>query len=98
MAPHLVKQGIDLHVIVLHDRPTYEPELAACGVVVHHARGNRRHEWLPSLVRELRAIGPNLVHTTLFDSDVLGRIAARTLGFPVVTSWVNVQYGSEHRQ
>jgi glycosyltransferase involved in cell wall biosynthesis len=44
------------------------------------------------LVRSLR---PDLVHTTLFESDVAGRIAAVSARVPVVSSLVNPEYGPE---
>ena len=46
------------------------------------------------LVRSWR---PDLVHTTLFDADVAGRVGARLGGVPVVSSLVNVAYGPEQR-
>ena len=52
-------------------------------------------------VRQVRALvaarRPDLVHTTLFDADVVGRVAGRTAGTPVVSSLVNVAYGPEQR-
>ncbi|HVN51651.1 MAG TPA: glycosyltransferase, partial [Acidimicrobiales bacterium] len=52
-------------------------------------------------VRELHALvrrrRPALVHTTLFDADVVGRIAARWASTPAVSSIVNVSYGPEQR-
>jgi glycosyltransferase involved in cell wall biosynthesis len=38
-----------------------------------------------------------LVHTTLYDADVIGRVAARRRRIPAVTSLVNASYGPEHR-
>jgi glycosyltransferase involved in cell wall biosynthesis len=49
-----------------------------------------------SRIRRLRAlleeVGPDLMHTTIFEADVIGRIAARRTGVPVVTSLVNTPY------
>lgn len=46
--------------------------------------------------RELRKLmrseGVDLVHTTIFESDVLGRLAAAGCGIPVLTSLVNTSY------
>lgn len=57
---------------------------------------------LPGKYRFLRAIGrlrhvirrvrPDLVHTTLFRADQIGRIAARLVGVPVMSSFVNIPY------
>jgi glycosyltransferase involved in cell wall biosynthesis len=38
------------------------------------------------------------VHTTLFESDIAGRLAAAAARVPVVSSMVNVGYGREQRQ
>jgi glycosyltransferase involved in cell wall biosynthesis len=47
-------------------------------------------------IRELRAIirreRPDLVHTTIFEADVAGRLACAGLDVPVVTSLVNPSY------
>lgn len=40
---------------------------------------------------------PDLVHTTLLFSNLVGRIAARTTPRPVVTTLANQDYGPEHR-
>jgi glycosyltransferase involved in cell wall biosynthesis len=50
---------------------------------------------LRRLIRELR---PDLIHTSLAEADLLGRIAGRLEHVPVVSSLVNVQYGPEHLQ
>jgi glycosyltransferase involved in cell wall biosynthesis len=46
------------------------------------------------LVRDRR---PDLVHTTLFEADIAGRLAATVARVPVVSSIVNVGYGPEQR-
>jgi len=38
------------------------------------------------------ALAPDLVHTSLFEADLAGRVAARIEGVPVVTSLVNTTY------
>jgi len=47
-------------------------------------------------IREIRKLvsseRPNLVHTTLFNSDLAGRVGAMGRGIPVVTSLVNTSY------
>ena len=47
-----------------------------------------------ALIREIRALlkGYDVFHTTLFESDVLGRIAATGTGVPVLSSLVNTTY------
>ena len=45
----------------------------------------------------IRAEQPDVVHTTLFFANLAGRMAARTLRTPVVTTLANQDYGPEHR-
>jgi glycosyltransferase involved in cell wall biosynthesis len=51
---------------------------------------------LPGRVREvrsiLRAVKPRLLHTTLFDSDIVGRLASVGTGVPVLTTLANTTY------
>lgn len=53
------------------------------------------------LILELRKIirseRPDLLHTTLLFANLAGRIAARPLRIPVVTTLANQDYGPEHR-
>ena len=94
MTPYLVRGGIDLHVAVLHDREGFTEQVRAGGAEVHSvADGRGRIGWLTRLMALRRSLQPDLVHTTLFDSDILGRMAAVVGRTPVVSSWVNVQYG-----
>lgn len=71
--------------------------LAAAGVPTFVPRTTL--ESLPARVRHvyraIRSFSPDLVHTTLFDADVAGRIAAKVSGVPALTSLVNTPYTSE---
>lgn len=40
---------------------------------------------------------PDLIHTTLFHANLIGRISARMVPTPVVTTLANQDYGPEHR-
>ena len=97
MAPQLVRAGIRLDVAYLRESPGgFQAELTSAGAGVfgvHHAGRARTAAALRGLVRERR---PDLVHTTLYESDVLGRAAALAAGTPVVSSLVNSAYGPEH--
>jgi glycosyltransferase involved in cell wall biosynthesis len=98
MAPHLLAAGAVLDVVHFGDHPGLTEELEASGATVCaiHGRARRiaRTHALRSLMRERR---PDLVHTTLFEADVAGRIAARSLGIPIVSSIVSTPYGASHR-
>src|SRR3989337_2348115 len=76
MAPELVRRGTRLDVIALKTRPGLRDGLVNAGATVTELAGSRRTWWrsVAELVRELR---PDLVHTTLFEADIAGRIGAR---------------------
>jgi glycosyltransferase involved in cell wall biosynthesis len=95
LAPHLVAEGVDLHVAYLVERDGLRADIERAGVpVVSLAEpGAGRRRWLArtrELVRELR---PDVVHTALFEADLAGRRAAHELGVPCVSSLVNTTYG-----
>jgi glycosyltransferase involved in cell wall biosynthesis len=96
MLPHLTTAGVELRIFVLS-----EPELGFHCLVEQHgteveplpaASWLRRRSYLRSRLVEWR---PQLLHTTLFDSDVLGRMAARGTGVPVMGSLVGASYSPE---
>ncbi len=99
MAAPLVRSGIKLDIAYLTASPGgFQSELTAAGATVfgvHHSGRGRTAGALRSLVRERR---PDLVHTTLYEADVLGRTAALAARTPVVSSLVNAAYGPEHLQ
>lgn len=47
---------------------------------------------LRDLLGVIRTVNPDIVHTSLYWSDVLGRLAARVTGRPAVTTLVNTTY------
>lgn len=97
MAPRWVAAGYEVDVVALSDKPGLQPTLAAGGVKVIELP-LRRAAAVRGLVGLLRTRKPDLVHTTLFEADLAGRVAAVMAGVPVVTSLVNASYGPEHRQ
>ena len=74
----------------------WEAELAASGmapVALDGPGGRAGHvRRLRALVRHVR---PDLLHTTLFDSDTVGRAAAVLERVPTVASLVNASYGAD---
>ncbi|MFE7194448.1 glycosyltransferase family 4 protein [Kitasatospora sp. NPDC057541] len=98
MAPQLVRAGVKLDVAYLKDSPGgFQPELTAAGADVFGVGRPSRGRTVAALHRLVRERRPDLVHTTLYESDVLGRAAALAARTPVVTSLVNASYGPEHR-
>jgi glycosyltransferase involved in cell wall biosynthesis len=93
MVTPLRERGISIDVAYFHERSGLRGELEALDVPLWAANARGR---FVDLIRIIRARRPDLVHTTLFESDVIGRPAARFAGVPVVSSLVNVAYGPEH--
>jgi len=90
--------GYDPRVGSLHGTGDLVGDFEAAGVTVHAHEGSRsRFEMLRYADRLIESSKPDLVHTTLYDADVLGRLAARHQRTPVVSSLVNTSYGEEHR-
>jgi glycosyltransferase involved in cell wall biosynthesis len=93
IAPFYRKRGVDLDVAYLQERPGLHAALEAAGATLFSLQGPRgRLGWaerLTSLVRERR---PDLVHTTLFEADIAGRIASIATGVPVVCTLAGLTY------
>jgi glycosyltransferase involved in cell wall biosynthesis len=97
MLPHLSSKNVKLEVACLHDRPGIKADLERAGTtVVSLSGGGGRAGWLRRALAYLRGRRPDLVHTTLFEADLIGRLAAGLARIPVVSSLVNVAYGPEH--
>ncbi|MGH8824609.1 MAG: glycosyltransferase [Jiangellaceae bacterium] len=83
----------DQRVVRLYERDYLQPRLEAAGVPVvalgfTAARAGRT--W-PVAARRLRRVlrtwRPDIVHTTLFSGNLVGQLASRRLGIPVVSSF-----------
>lgn len=90
-----VQHGYDMTVFELSGAEGLHEQFEAAGVRVISLPGSAVRT-LPQLRRELRALRPDLVHTTLYRADVLGRLAAASLRIPVVSTLANVTYTPEH--
>ncbi len=97
LTPHMTASGVEVHVAYLVERSGVGPDLEAAGAVLHSLVGGGgrfgRLRRTRALIRRLR---PDLVHTTLFEADIIGRTAAWSLRVPVVSSIVTEAYGPEH--
>jgi glycosyltransferase involved in cell wall biosynthesis len=97
LTPALVAKEISVDVAYLHERPGVQSELRSAGANLFCLEGNSgRVGWILRSRRLIAERRPDLVHTTLFEADVAGRIAARSLRVPVVSSLVGLSYGVEH--
>lgn len=96
LAPHLIDRGITLDVAFLHDLPGLQEEIEAAGASLFSLAGpGGRLGWIRRTAALVSHRHPHLVHTTLFEADVAGRIAATLVGVPVVSSLVSMAWGPE---
>jgi glycosyltransferase involved in cell wall biosynthesis len=93
LAPAYRDRDLRLTVAYLHERPGVRAELEAAGAEVRSLEGPFGLAGAAARARRLVAgLRPDLVHTTLFEADLAGRVAAGRV--PVVTSLVNDAYGA----
>jgi glycosyltransferase involved in cell wall biosynthesis len=99
LAPHLANEGVDLTIAVLRPGGMLEDRARSAKATVLHVqptdRRRQRVECIEDVIDEHR---PELVHTTLFEADVAGRVAAARRHVPVVSSVVNLAYSPDHRR
>jgi glycosyltransferase involved in cell wall biosynthesis len=97
LAPAYAARGISLDVAYLHDRPGIQDELEAAGADLFCLAGpGGRLGWAIRARNLILRRRPDLVHTTLIEADLVGRVASRVAGTPVVGSWVNPYFGPQH--
>jgi glycosyltransferase involved in cell wall biosynthesis len=93
LLPALPAFGIEPTVAVLRRRAEgVEREVRRLLPDVRLIAGARMPGRVRSLREILRTSEFDLVHTTLFESDIVGRLAAAGLGVPVLSSLVNDSY------
>src|SRR5256885_15159329 len=86
-------RGVELEVAYLQDRPGLQEALAATGARLTPLAGpGGRHGWVRRAAALARDRRPDLVHTTLFEADIAGRLAGASARVPIVSSIVNVGY------
>lgn len=99
MTPGLVAAGIELHVLPLKNAGGIGvgPRITAAGGRVHDAApGAGRLTAVRRVLRVIDELQPTMVHTTLFEADLAGRLAAAIRHLPSSSSIVNVSYGQAH--
>lgn len=100
LAPRLREFGVEPTVITLYRaRDGFEDELLAAGVPLLCLSSTRFWPRMRELRLLLRRDRPDVLHTALYSSDQLGRLAALATAIPVVSSLVNtprpLQLGAE---
>jgi glycosyltransferase involved in cell wall biosynthesis len=97
LTPHYIRLGVELEIAYLHDRPGLQPELGGAGARLVCVDGpHGRTGWLQRVTSVVRDRRPDLVHTTLFDADLIGRVAAAVTRTPVVSTLAVTAYGPAH--
>lgn len=92
-APGLRAAGIDLHVAYFVDRPTSAvARLRDEGTPVHRVAATGWAGRVRGTRTLLRRLAPGLLHTSLFEADLVGRVAAVGLGVPVLGSLVQANH------
>lgn len=94
MLVHLQALGVQNLLVGLKDERDSDvvAELESAGVRVLPPLATMGPAAVGRLARVIRRERPSLVHTSLFHSDLWGRLAAKATRTPVVTSIVNTQY------
>jgi glycosyltransferase involved in cell wall biosynthesis len=92
MLPQLERRGVQSVVACLHRRTEgVQDQVLASGYDVRFLRGHRASR-IQDLRGLIRSEHPSLMHTTIFESNLSGRVAAVGSGLPVVTSLVSTPY------
>jgi len=93
MIPHFRELGVESSIVYSYRRGEgVHEDVQAMGIPIHQLAGSGILTRTLSLRRLIRSHAPDLLHTTIFESDVVGRLAAMGTGIPVLTSLVNTSY------
>lgn len=92
MLPGLAARGVDPIVVCLDRRADNVEDLILGRFDLRYIEARRAPGRVRAVRRMIREERPDLVHTTLLRSDLIGRFAAAGTGVPVLTSLVNLSY------
>jgi glycosyltransferase involved in cell wall biosynthesis len=93
LLPLLAARGVDTTFVCQERRDEgAQSQVEQMGTDVRFLVGRGWWARLRELRTLIRSIRPDVIHTMLFESDLLGRLAAVGTGVPVATSLVNVSY------
>jgi len=86
--------GIEMEVAYFHDRSGSKEKLLAAGVPLWHVPpGRTRLITIWRLRRLIKDRKPDVIHTMVFEADIIGRTAAFLSRVPVISSIINEMYG-----
>jgi len=92
LAPYLASSA-ELHILTFTGRDGLRGELETAGATLHDVGPGNRAAVVSRLGQAISQLKPDIVHTTLIDADLVGRVAAISRRTPVVSSLVNVNHG-----
>lgn len=95
LAPELQNRGVRLAVAPLHRKLDLISPLQQAGIEVFAPDKRFGYKRLLEVKELAGRLRPDLIHTTLFQADITGRIAATLARRPVVSSLVNISYGRD---
>lgn len=96
LVPLYREAGIEPMIACLKKREEgVEEEVRRAAIPVVYLDGNDLLTWTRRLRHLARSRSIDLIHTTLFESDLVGRFAVLGTGIPVLTSLVNTSYVPE---
>ncbi|MFN8016935.1 MAG: glycosyltransferase [Acidimicrobiales bacterium] len=99
LAPGLAAASIELSILYFHERPSSAVDrFRALGVQVDAVQARTWPGRLLAVRRAIARARPDIVHTTLFEADVIGRLASLGLPTKVVSSLVNTSYEPNRRR
>ena len=82
---------IDVHIVSFSQREELRTVIESTGARFTNLGPVRRRQLPGAIAREIRNDRPDLVHTTLWEADVAGRLAALAMRVPVTSSLVQCQ-------
>lgn len=98
LLPYFHDAGIETTIACLRARSIgVESDVRLTGCDLLFLPSGGRVAWIRAFRRLIRKTRPDLVHTTLFDSHLVGRLAAAGTGVPVLSSLVGTPYVSQRQ-
>lgn len=93
LLPYYHEAGIESIVVHTRDREVgFAAEARGLDCELHRLPGESFRSWIPNARRYLKTVRPDLVHTSLLDSHLIGRLGAARTGIPVLSSLLNTAY------
>lgn len=85
-------RDLELEVVTFTSRDALVGALVEAGAGITRLPSGSYPQVVRSLRRTIKELQPDLIHSVLFDADILARLAAPP-GLPTSSSWVGMNYG-----